>query len=115
MSVSNELWAKTWWQVTEKNNEWLKENKDELMSSANYSFKRKWFVPAGFPARQWPLLCLSVWSESHREPKGVHISVSYKESEDGWFCECSLPKPLTYILIEMLENIDGAFDNLGNE
>lgn len=56
--------------------------------------------------REWPLLCLTVYTEDRREPNGVNISVSYKTEPNGWFNDCNLPKTLIPTLIEMLQNIE---------
>ncbi len=54
---------------------------------------------------RWPLLTISLYYPWHGDIHGIKISVDKKDSKNGWWCECSLPKELISELVEMLQEI----------
>jgi hypothetical protein len=92
----DELWAGEWRQISPDKHAWLR-NRD---AEETVHVDQRWFAPR---KRQWPLLCISVYTRYPLSPVGIRVAVSYKLSADAYFeSDCSLPPALVSTLAQML-------------
>lgn len=92
-----------WEPTTIKDHRWLNENREDLGDFIDA--RKRWFVPRG---KMWPLLLVTVYTHYPMRPRGVRVVFSYKENDGAWFVDCSLPRKLVPVLIELLGQINVA-------
>lgn len=95
---------KNWVRVNETTHKWLSapEVIAERGDFVSPDSETRWYAPAG---KEFPLLCLTVYSNYVKNINGVLISTSYKDAADAWFADCALPVALLPELMDMLGKI----------